>query len=287
MSASKKKAFVFFITILISFMVLSSIFLVVLILTKSDSANIEQEAVPYISEYNPSREENLGVLILGCELAESMPEVAVLLYYDAPQGVIYPIVLPSVTVSTLNGKTDTLQGHYDYEGMQGAVNAVKELFNIELDRYIRIQRSGIANAVDFFGGVSHEVSHAQSFSGEAFQGGLQLLDGRRFSAILFDENRLGTTDYTLQSNMIAKLISQSFNESLAMKYDSLLNTIYYNSETNLTQYDFGIRKTGFLNLLKRNEIITSEVILGGEYNSLQSEFYPDKASIGKIKEIFS
>ncbi|MEG0693398.1 MAG: hypothetical protein RR444_10000, partial [Oscillospiraceae bacterium] len=105
MSTSKKGTFVFFITLLISFMVLGSVFLIILILSKANNANVKQPDVPYISEYHPSREESLAILFLGCDQAESPPEVSVLLYYDAPQGIIYPIVLPTVTVSCVNGRT--------------------------------------------------------------------------------------------------------------------------------------------------------------------------------------
>ncbi len=267
-------------------MVLGSVFLVILILSKSNNVNVKQEAIPYISEYHPSREESLAVLFLGCEEAESLPDVAVLLYYDAPQGIIYPIVLPTITVSTVNQKTDTLQGHYDYEGMRGGVNAIKSLFEIELDRYARLQKVGASNIVDFFGGIPYNLPYDRIIGNETILKGEQLLDGRRVSSLLFSKNKNGSCDCKLQSELISKLLEQGFDKNLVEKYTSFVSAVFYNSETNLNQYDFAKRQTGFLNRLKLDSMVITEIIVEGEYNSNFTSFYPSKESIEKVKSIF-
>ncbi|MFZ2537621.1 MAG: LCP family protein [Oscillospiraceae bacterium] len=286
MSTSKKGSFVFFITLLISFMVLGSVFLVILILSKAKNANVKQEAIPYISEYHPSREESLAILFLGCDNAESSPDVAVLLYYDAPQGILYPIVLPTVTVSNVNGKTDTLQGHYDYEGMRGGVNAIKAIFGIELDRYARLQKVGASNIVDFFGGIPYNLPYDRIIGTQTILKGEQLLDGRRVSSLLFSKNKNGSCDYKLQSELISKLIEDGFDKNLIEKYTNFVSVIFYNCETNLNQYDFAKRQTGFLNRLKLDSMVTTEILVEGEYNSDFTSFHPSKQSIDKIKSIF-
>lgn len=267
-------------------MILSCVFLVVFILSKSDNANTDQESIPYISEYHPSKDENLSILLLGCDQAESLPDLALLLYYDAPQGILYPIVLPTVTISTVNDRTDTLQGHYDYEGMRGGVNAMKSLFSIELDRFGRLQKAGIANMVDFLGGLPYHLPNDRVIGGDTILKGEQLLDGRRVASLLLSKNNNSLCNYKLQSELITKLIKNSFHDKLVERYEQFVSAFFYNTETNLNQYDFAKRQTGFLNRLKLDSVVTTELIVEGEYNHNFTEFYPDEESIKKVTALF-
>ena len=287
MSSPKKHVLVFVITFIISLTILGSIFLVVLILSKANNVNISQEDVPYISEYQPSDEESLGLLLLGCEQADSLPDVAVLFYYNAPQGRIYPIVVPTVTVAQVNGRVDTIQGHYDYAGTRGGVQAVQSAFGIELDRYAQLQKIGVSNVVDFFGGLSYNLPYDTMIGTEQFLKGEQLLDGRRVSAFIFNKVNYALCDYQLQSEIITKLLVQNLDANFIDNHPNFIDLIFNNCETNLNQHDFTSRKTSITNQLLLAQIEVSNLEIEGDYNTDFTEFYPSAKSIEDVRSIFS
>lgn len=287
MRHAKNGAYVFFITLIISFMVLSSIFLLVLIFSKTDNASVKQEDIPYISDYSPSIDESLAILLLGCEEPQSLPDFSLLVYYDAPHGIVYSIALPSVAVSASSERTDTLQGHYDYAGLHGCMNGVKAMLGIELDRYARFQKAGISNMVDLLGGIPYTLPANITIGNEKLLQGEQLLDGRRVSSLVFAKDDHGSPNTALQSEMLAKLLEQSFDDTLVEKYDSLVSNIFLNCETNLNQYDFAKRQTGFLNKLRLDSLVIEEIIVKGEYNSDFTEFYVSEESIEEIKKLIN
>lgn len=287
MSKLKNGTVVFLVTMIISFLVLGIVFLAVLFFSKSKNVNENQENIPYKSEYQSTKEENLAILVLSCEEPESLPDSVTLLYYDAPQGIIYPIVLPSNTVCTTNSRTDTIQGHYDYEGTRGAVNAVNSLFSIEIDKYIRLQKVGTSNIVDFLGGIPYNLSTERTIGNETILKGEQLLDGRRVCSLLFAKNDNNICDYKLQSELITKLLESSINKKLVDKYTNFVSTIFYNCETNLNQYDFAKRQTGFISKLKLDSMVTKETIIHGQYNMDYTAFNVSKDSINTINSLIN
>lgn len=140
--------------------------------------------------------------------------------------------------------------------------------------------------VDFFGGLPYHLPNDRVIGGDTILKGEQLLDGRRVASLLLSKNNNSLYDYKLQSELITKLIKNSFHDKLAEQYEQFVRAIFYNTETNLNQYDFAKRQTGFLNRLKLNSIVTTELIVVGEYNNDFTAFYPDEESIKKVTALF-
>lgn len=277
----------FLLSMVISFCILGSAFLIFLYYTRANGVVEEKQDVPYISEYHPSIEENMTLLFLGCETPESSPELILLFKYNAPKGTIHAVSLPpSLLCETTNGRLDTIQGQYDYAGIGGGVEALELTLGLKIDRYIRAQRLGISNLADFLGGVPYKLAHPRDIGDETLMAGEQLLDGRRLTALFFadaSEEAL-VPDTKLQAELLSILISGGLKSFSPTRYSSLSTALFYNCETSMSQYDFALRQEGFLNSIKKESLKTNTRSLQGTYNSDYTSFYPNEQSLKEIKE---
>lgn len=252
---------------------------------KTTGVEATKDDVPAV-DHQPDESESLGVVLLGCREASDLPGLVLAIYYDAPGKKLTAVVFPPETVCMQNGKEDTIAGHYDYEGVRGGLHAVGALLETDIQRYIRIQRTGISNLTDFLGGVEWTLEEDTLADGEEMLAGQQLLDGRRFAAFLFDTSSSKTTDGDLQAAFLEKLLKNGLTEEMAPRLEKLTNALLYNSETNLNQYDFMRRREGMRTLLEKGELQIEVFCIAGSYNTEKTEFYPSPEGIEKVKSIF-
>lgn len=282
-----KGMWIFWTSLCVTMVILGGLLLGFLLLVKAaEPADTPQDDVPYFTEENkPGRRENLTAVVFGCREAESLPELVEVLYYDAPNSELTFFLLPPETVCTLDGRTDTIQGHYDYEGMSGGMKAVGALLGADIDRYLRIQKKGVGNMVDYFGGMNYEVSENITIDGQRILAGEQLLDGRRFSAFFFQTDEYGAVDPVLQAEFTGKLLRSGLDRDLAKDYPGLASAVFYNCETNLNQYDFAIRQQGFTGSIGMGKLQVKTVVLDGAYNEDHSRFAPSEQSLQSLSAL--
>ncbi len=279
---------VFFISLLISLCVFGSIFIIFSRYTQVEVVDKNKQDIPYISDYKPSRDEDLTILLIGCEQPASTPSLVVLLDYKAPEGEFNIITLPtSLVCTTTSGREDTIVGHYDYEGIRGSVDAISNLFSLDDCKYIRIQQNGISNMVDFFGGLPYFITNYKKIDNQDFFPGEQLLDGRRFSTLLMEITSKGVSDNTTQANLLYDIISKSFNQDLVDRYDNFVKSIFFNCETDINHLDFARIKTGFLNRLKLDSLVIQSYALKGDYSYNYTRFTPSDTSFNTISKKLS
>lgn len=289
MSKEKQKGIlVFFISLLVSLCVFGTIYVLFSLYAQTEVVDKVKDDIPYISNYTPSRDEDLMVLVIGCELPASDPSMVMLFDYNAPEGELNIISLPtSLVCTTSNGRVDSLVGHYNYEGIRGCVDAVSNLFSIQNCKYLRIQQNGISNMVDFFGGLPYTITKYKDINQQQFFPGEQLLDGRRFSTLLLEITDYGVADNSTQADLVYDFIKRYFNQDLVDKYDSFQKAIFFNCETDLNQLDFARSKTGFLNRLKLDSLAIQKFALKGDYTNDYTEFFPSDVSFNSIAKILS
>lgn len=286
--SSSKGFFIFFISLLISLCVFGTMFILFSKYTQVEVVDKNKTDIPYISDYKPNKDEDLTILLIGCEQPTSDPSLVVLLDYKAPEGEFNIITLPTTLVCTTSfGREDTIIGHYNYEGIRGCVDAVSSLFSLSDCKYIRIQQNGISNMVDFFGGLPYTVTRYKKIDNQEFLPGEQLLDGRRFSSLLLEITPQGVTDNTTQASLLYDIFTKSFNQDLVDKYDNFIKAVFYNTETDINHLDFARSKTGFLNRLKLDSLVLEQFALKGDYSNNYTRFTPSATSFNAIAKILS
>lgn len=286
MTVRQKNALIFFASLLISLLVFGSIFFFFLRrIQQSRQTDSLQEDVPYLRQYQPTSQENLSLLLLGCKKAGSLPGYIALFHYDAPQGILTVIFLPPETLITSEARRDTLAGHYEYAGIKGCVRAVGALLGQEPERYLRLQKKGVSNLCDYFGGADYELKEDVVIDGETILKGAQRMDGRRIAGFLFEPDARGRTDLERQSELTCRVLQGGLDAEAAEEYGELASVVFYNAETNLNQYDFVLRQQGFTDRLSSDSLVIRSVLLEGSYNHEEKGLVPNRSSIDEIREI--
>lgn len=84
----------------------------------------------------------------------------------------------------VDGRSDTLSGHYAYAGMSQVVKAVEQSLGITVDRYVCVTKSGMSDLVKVLGGIPMTFDQALSYKGEDFsltlKAGEQTVSGESF-----------------------------------------------------------------------------------------------------------
>lgn len=247
----RKPVAVFFISFAVSFVILMCIFLIFFIVgtSKDREVSSNKEGVPYYSDYQATAQENVSMLIIGCEQLESEPSLLLFASYDAVGGEISIQQLDPSQFVGYKDRVDTLKGHYSYQGITGCVNATEELLGVTVDKFIRITSVGIANMIDYLGGIQYELKEKINCKGISFSVGKQTFDGRRVAAILLDSSYSD-----IKQELLESYFTEHFNKNLAADFGKYVTAFFYNAETNFNQYDFAIRQKGFLSTLHKSTL---------------------------------
>lgn len=308
MKITKKGVGVFLLSLTIAFVLIGGIFMLFYKYIQTVGVSDGKKDVPYKADtknnqYIPKKEESMNLLLIGCEEIHLAPKMMMVITYNAVEGELMLTPLPPSAVATVGVREDTLSGHYDYEGIRGGVNAVKSLLVTDIDRYARLDKAGIADLIDFLGGIECELKAGvvctyEDGSTEVLSRGKQLLDGRRAAALMLcNSAQYSSTEDEYEKNSLilrqgelsSRLLRQRMNSRLCGKLPDLIQAFFYNAETNLNQYDFAIRQKGLDKLLDEHRLTIVLNSLKGEqvkdYSS--NNFVPDNQSIRELSRILS
>lgn len=279
---------IFVSSLCLSIVALGSVFLVLTVSLKAGEANAVKQDVPVVSSQTQEelREQNLAWVLIGCREAADQPGYLLAGYYDAVQGKLSAVVIPPQTISTQMHRTDTIIGHYEYEGVRGGMNGVKSLLETDILRYFRLTSSGVAALTDFLGGVEYSLESDVTMDGQTFLSGEQMLDGRRMAAFLFGTERLGVTDALLAADLTSRLLQSGLSENLSHRMYPLISLLLEQTETNLSQYDLIRRTERFQKLVETGTLQIEVRALEGGYNFDRSVFTPTAESLVVAKAMF-
>lgn len=280
MSSHRAKGFaVFLASACVSLVVLGSCLLLFLLYMKAAQAEAIKNDVTVPIPYTPDPSEDLQMLTIGSEAPEDLPELLLLWDYDAAEGELTVIGIPSRTVCVWNGRRDTLAGHYSYEGVRGVLNGVNTLFGVHCDRYMRASSEGIASLIDWMGGVEYVLDAETVLGGRSLSEGTHLFDGRQTAGLLLYSEPL--PDVALQTRLAALAAQQKLDRRMADRYGGLTEAFFASCETNLSQYDFLARERGLCRWMGEGLKVHSYV-LDGAYSL--DEFTPSPDSVRTISQ---
>lgn len=241
----------FFFSFTLSLAVLGILSAGILFLTNFfESENALPQLAAETPEYQPTEEDGLTILAMGSKDDITPPDRYMLIRFEPEEGVIRLIPVPKELEATVNIKTGTLPQLYDYGGVQMVCDAVRNVFSVKVDRYMKYNDQEFADLVDLFGGVECEVEQTVEYTSESGETvrlvkGVQLLSGKKlteyFKSPLFTEQ---TRDecFERRAEIACSAIEQKLVDSIAPRADSLFEAICNLMQTNLNNYDYSIRK---------------------------------------------
>lgn len=284
MREPRREIQVFIVSFCLSLVILGSVLLLTLFVFRladgGESSGRDAAALPS----GVMETEDLTLLLIGCNSLSEEPPLIWLISYSGDDGAITAAVLPPDALCTSEERTDTLRGHYTYGGILELRRAVSSLTGCQPDRYVRLEREGIAALADQLGGLDVTLDSSFSIGKEMFLAGEQHLSGRKLSALLLNRTADGRSDCTAQAKWGEMLLDEKL--SRAAGTDSLFfDTLFEYGETNLTRYDLLLRQEHFSGTATDRSVHFT--VLSGSYDASLLAMQPDSSSLQEIKELFA
>ncbi len=255
----KKESRIFILTFFTSFIVLVSIGSIFMLLPDKQADNDSSSANS--SRYIPKPQDNLSVLLIGRERSENNALFFTLMRFDAQNAVLTLTGLPPQTQISVGLQNDTLNRYYQKGGAMDAVRAVKQALRVSVDRYALLDENSLITLADSLQGVAFQVQSDMINESVRLEKGYQLLDGRRFKElILFD------SEYQTDLELTKALIEQRLTPQLIDKADTLFTKILGSTESNISYYDFEIRKSALRHWIQNGNSKTEIYPLTGVYS---------------------
>ena len=192
--------------------------------------------------------------------------------------------VPANTITVIDGQQASLKESYTNGGESAAVSFINTLFEIEIDRYMKLDSASFIKVCDILGGVTYAVP--EEVEGFGSDGTGQFLNAEqidRFVTYPFFENGESQRAYTA-SAVISDMVNQSDGVRLADSLDNSFNTVVNMTNTNITAVDYKKRKVAVKNMLERGSSISSFFIIDG--TNSEEDFIPNKATIADFKDRF-
>lgn len=145
---------------------------------ESEAPREPEEVTPQM----PDLEGSTNILFVGT--GSSGIEYGVIIHCDLEQVKITVYPFDTSTSVSVDGRSDTLSGHYGYGGMEQVVKAVEQGLSVPIDRYISVTKNGLSDLVKVLGGIPMTFDEALSYNGEDFslnlKAGEQTVSGESF-----------------------------------------------------------------------------------------------------------
>lgn len=228
----------------ISFVItLSSLLIVVMlvlsatILRKNEKPKEETDLS--MSYYTPDSEDAFKILLIYCKEKSEPPVSYTVLEFNPGEATVNLINIPTDTRVTVNTRTDTINGHYDYAGSNNAKIAAGNILLYDIQRYARIDDNGLVNIIDAFGGMERVFSKAYTGEKVSLPVGNHILSGKTVLRLL--EEKDSDVFYSFE-DFLKKWFEESFKKDIKGKEDYLFTVFVNNADTDITQFDFASHK---------------------------------------------
>jgi polyisoprenyl-teichoic acid--peptidoglycan teichoic acid transferase len=202
---------------------------------------------------NPSND-NISILFLGIDTSDAKgrggsarTDAMLLTTFNEKDKTIKMLSIPRDTYTylpTLN-YSDRISHAHAYDGVDGAVAAVEEMFDVPVDYFVRLNFYGFIEVVDALGGVEvyvpftfREQDSHDNQGAILLEKGNQLLDGEH--ALAFARMRKYDNDFkrgARQQEVLKAVIKKAASLQSITKYSSLIEAVGKNMVTNLSFKD--------------------------------------------------
>ncbi|MGI5896230.1 MAG: LCP family protein [Oscillospiraceae bacterium] len=242
-------------------------------------AEESQQSVVGPPGYQPRAEDSMTILFMGSRDDTVPPDRYMLMRFYPAERVLRLVPIPRELEATVNIKTGTLPELYDYGGVQMVCDAVRNVFSIKVDRYVKYNSEEFIDLVDLFGGVETNVEQTTEYTSEKgstvrLVEGLQLLNGKKLLEYLSSPLVAGLEENEAlkrRAELLASGIEQRLVDSIASRADALFASFVDLVQTNITNYDYTVRKeaTGYIAQSEQDKAVYR--LIDGSYTGTKDE----------------
>ena len=303
-TSEKKKHIGFKAFILAFFIALTALSLIcagLLIALEAVGTKTSSESAAVELGYKPVKEDDVSILLMCCKNDTVAPDLYILLRFAPVERVIHFIPVPAELEATVNITTGTLPELFNYGGVQMTVKAVQNVFRVVVNRYLKINDDAFASLIDQLGGIEYTVDYTVEYSASSsdesasavvrLEQGKQLFSGKRLldlinSPLRTSLDEAGQLQFT--ANLLQSGIEQKFVSSLGSQADTLFKTIANTMQTNLTNYDYTVRKEAIAYVCRSSSEKVAYNLIDGSYTEEKGRkiFTPTPEGIGVVQTWF-
>jgi LCP family protein required for cell wall assembly len=183
------------------------------------------------------------------------------------------------TLVNISGSSAKLNAAYSYGGANGAMTAVENLLNINLDGYFLVNMKGIQSLVDSVGGVTVTSPLTFNFDSYSFTAGQSTaLSGKKalaFSRMRHDDPRGDYGRQIRQQLIVTAVIKKLQSNPTSALSDNFLNAVGNNVRTDVSLTSFKNLATNYASLsgsLSTDQMVgTSKMINGVSYQLMSND----------------
>lgn len=221
-------------------------------------------------------------------LAAVNPVTGRILLVSIPRDYYVPIIAGNQSIAGQSGSMDKLT-HSGLFGAECTVRTVENLFDAQINYYVKVNFTGVVDIVDAIGGITVQSDYAF----DEFQVGENECNGEQ--ALSFARNRYAFEDGDRQRGknqmkVIEGIVNKISSFSMDYDYAKLVNTVRGNVEMNFSDQE--IKQLIQLQVTKRPPwSVESTSVTGSDgndysyfYGSNLYVMYPDENSVEAAKE---
>lgn len=295
---SSYKIMVYLITILVSlsFLGLISYLLIDSFLFKEVISNRPQQKNKEVTTKSISENHDTLNVIFGYEYEEQLYAL-ILMRFDSGNKSISCVPISTDTWAKVDASTGTIADFYKRKSIQGVCDAVENNFEIDVQRYMLLDRDSIEYLVDKLGGVyytvPYEIKYTDNKTNEQAtfspRDTKRLLKGEDVMKIIsypFPENKLSEKPELIAS-LCVNLINQSVKskDRIINEMDSIFRELSEKSKTNISFDDYNTRKKSLIYIISNSKKPATFSIPTGKWNE-NAQYVVDGQYKKELKKYF-
>ena len=175
----------------------------------------------------------------GKNIGNVRTDTMMLVNVDMASGNINIISIPRDTRTLIDGSPDKMNHAHSYGGIDLTIETIRDMFNIDLDYYVKVNFEAVEDIVDAIGGIEYKIPEGHTFEEEGFsfkEGETKVFTGEEALAYIrhrksYSEGDVGRVN--TQLDFVKTAISQVLDAKNIVKLPEFVNTYFSKVETNI------------------------------------------------------
>lgn len=173
------------------------------------------------------------------------------------------VPIANSTLSTYENTSDTIGNIYLKNGVSGVRSAVESTFEIEIDKYIKLNEQSFQKICDILGGANYYIPSDV----RGFNKGQMYLSSKQIQTLITHYEFNDDDRCYVVGSLITSMISQAMGDRVAENLDNSFNNLINIMDTDVTTIDYKNGKKAIQYMFSSNEYLAQYKIPEGSYNA--------------------
>jgi len=222
-------------------------------------------------DFRPSKEYNLNGLFMLSDAETDIPELFIMIAYNAVENRLVYIPFPASISMSSDGRT--LPNVYAAQGGEKVLEVLNDAIGVEFDFYIKMDRKAFISLVSGFGNLQYELFNTiivhDGDVAQTINAGKQRLDSETIFRLIMKADFGEGESYRFNciGTILSDLINQNFRvlDGNSQVMDSFYMLIADHSQNNITEELYRTHKAAFLNSAMYGNSPAEYYVPYGEY----------------------